>query len=132
MRLMTDIYGQFTSKAAEGRKMELAKLQELAQGKVYTGRQAVANGLVDKVGTLGDAVNEAKQLAGLKAEDKVEILSLPKPRSFFDQLLEGPSLETEAKAVAPELFGLAKKAAQLRAMFNHPAVTVMPFEVKIR
>ena len=132
MRLMTDIYGQFTSKAAEGRKMELSKLQELAQGKVYTGRQALAVGLVDKVGTLGDAVNEAKLLAGLKVEDKVEILSLPKPKSFFDQLLEGPSLETEAKAIAPELVGLVKKAAQLRAIFNKPGVTMMPFEVKIR
>ena len=132
MRLMTDIYGQFTTKAAEGRKMELAKLQELAQGKIYTGRQAVANGLVDKLGTLGDAVSEAKQLAGLAADDKVEILSLPEPKSFLDQLLEGPSIETEAKALAPELVGLARKAAELRALFSRPAATVMPFEVRIR
>ena len=131
MRLMTDIYSQFTTKAAEGRKMDLAKLQELAQGKIYTGRQAVANGLVDKLGTLGDAVTEAKQLAGLKADEKIEILSLPKRKTFFEQLLEGPSVETEAKMLAPELVGLAKKAAQLRAMFEQPAVTVMPFDVRI-
>jgi protease-4 len=132
MRLMTDCYGQFTGKAAEGRKMELAKVQELAQGKIYTGRQAVANGLVDKLGTLEMAVTDAKVLAGLAADEKVEILSLPKAKSFFDQLLEGPSVETKVELLAPELVGVARKAAQLRAMFAKPAVTVMPFEVRFR
>ena len=121
MRLMTDIYDQFTGKAAEGRKMELAKLQELAQGKVYTGRQAAANGLVDKVGTLGDAVIEAKQLAGLKADEKVEILSLPKPKSFLDQLLEGPSIETEAKALAPNCSAWQEKPPNCDPSSTTPA-----------
>ncbi len=133
-RMMNDIYGQFTSKAADGRKMEPGRLHDLAQGKVYTGRQALANGLVDMLGTLGDAVREAKLLAGLKPDDKVEILNLPKPKSFLDQLLEGPSASASAKAnaLAPELVALVKKASQLRALFSKPAVTLMPFEVRFR
>ena len=50
--MMEDIYDQFTTKAAEGRKMPVEKLRELAGGRVYTGRQALENGLVDQLGTL--------------------------------------------------------------------------------
>jgi protease-4 len=132
MRLMTDIYQQFTSKAAEGRKMELAKLQELAQGKIYTGRQAVAKGLADKLGTLEVAVTEAKLAAGLPADEKIEILSLPESKSFLDRLLEGPSAESKLQEIAPEVTALARKAAQLRALFAKPCATILPFEVRIR
>lgn len=132
MRLMNDIYQQFTTKAAEGRKMELAKLQELAQGKIYTGRQAVSKGLADKLGTLDVAVAEAKAAAGLGADEKVEILRLPEAKSFLDRLLEGPEVDSQLESLAPELTALARKGAQLRAMFARPCATVLPFELKVR
>ena len=84
--LMEDIYGQFTSKAAKGRKMKLDKLKSLAGGRIYTGEVAVKNGLVDKLGTLDDAVKRAQQLAGLDADAKVERVLLPKPPSPFEAL----------------------------------------------
>jgi protease-4 len=112
--------------------MEPAKLQELAQGKIYTGRQAVAKGLADKLGTLEVAVTEAKVAAGMPADEKVEILNLPKPKSFLDQLLEGPSVESKLQSVAPELAALARKGAELRALFARPCATVLPFEVRFR
>ena len=51
-----ETYQQFVDKAAEGRKMDPKRLEELAQGRVYTGRMAKKLGLVDEIGTLKDAI----------------------------------------------------------------------------
>src|SRR5207302_6344904 len=101
------VYEQFTGKALEGRKaagkkMTLDELEKLAGGRVWTGRQAKANGLVDELGTLDDAIAAAKELAGVSKDTKLERLVLPKPRSFLDALLE-----READAKAPGLRGAA-------------------------
>ena len=78
---MDDMYRQFTTKAAEGRKIELKHLQDdLAGGRVFTGRVAVENKLVDRIGTLDDAIAEAKSLAGVKAEEPIDRLNLPRSR----------------------------------------------------
>ena len=136
--MMEDAYGQFTSKAAEGRKMPLDKLRKLAGGRVYTGRQALANGLVDQLGSLDDAIGEAKQLAGLDKDAKVTIESLPEPTNFFESLFGELDAEKEVNLgpalapVAPEMVELAAKAYRLRAIFRQPAALVMPFDLKIR
>lgn len=93
--LLEDIYDQFTSKAAQGRKMDVERLRSLAKGRVYTGAQAKELGLVDELGTLDDAVAEAKRAAGLGEKDRVERLMLPKPVSPFEALL-GP-LDNETR-----------------------------------
>ena len=95
-RLMQATYEQFTGKAAKGRKMDPKKLEELAGGRVFTGRQAVANGLADQIGTLDDAIAEAKNMAGIKPDEKVDIWMLPKPKGMLEQLLGGSSAEAEA------------------------------------
>ncbi len=90
-----EIYEQFTSKALAGRiaagkkTMTIEELKKLAGGRVWTGRQALENGLVDQLGTLDDAIAEAKELAGIDRSKKMEILPLPKTSSFFEKLLEG-------------------------------------------
>ena len=136
--LMEDVYGQFTTKAAAGRKMPLEKLEGLAGGRVYTGRQAAANGLVDQLGTLHDAINEAKLLAGIDKDTKVTIEQLPEPTSFFETLFGGMDAEEEVRLgraldpLVPELVDAARRAATLRAVFDRPAALVMPFELDIR
>ena len=64
---------------------------KLAEGRIWTGRQAKANGLVDELGTLEDAVGAAKVLAGMKKDTEMELLVLPRPRNFIDTLLESRS-----------------------------------------
>jgi protease-4 len=140
LSVMKEIYIQFTTKAAAGRKMELSQLESLAQGRIYTGRQAVANKLVDQLGTLDDAVAEAKKLAGIADDEAVERLILPEPKSFFEELLMGPSVESSARTMlkreiataAPGLLDLLGEATRLGKLFSEPAVTVMPFRVRIR
>jgi protease-4 len=141
-RLMGEIYKQFTTKAAEGRHMDVADLEKLAGGRLFSGRMALANHLVDKLGTLEEAVAEAKTLAGMKAEDKAELLILPKPKNFIEQLLEGPQLETEigvpalgfssANLLPAELQSLVRSAATWQQLFRRPAATVLPFQVEIK
>ena len=92
-RLMKDCYKQFTEKAALGRNMDVKDLENLAGGRLYSGRMAKQVKLVDELGTLDDAVADAKRLAGLKDEDKIERLNLPKPKTFLEQLLGGSIAE---------------------------------------
>ncbi len=133
MKSMHDIYRQFTTKASEGRKIELKKLQEdLAGGRVWSGKQAVNNKLADKLGTLDDAVAEAKSMAGLKAEDAVDRLNLPKPKSFLENLFGGSSTETRLKSAAPELAEGLAKLARIRRMFSERAALVLPCEIDIK
>ena len=135
---MEEVYRQFTAKAAAGRKMPVEKLRELAGGRVYSGRQAKENGLVDKIGTLHDAIASAKLLAGLAKDAAVRIEVLPEPTSLLDSLFATSEGEKEVRLgrslelLAPELAVVARKANRLRVMFDRPAALVMPFELEIR
>ena len=103
------IYEQFTSKAVLGRnaagvKMSKEELLKIAGGRVWTGRQAKANGLVDELGTLDDAIAGAKSFAGIDPKKEMELLVLPKPTSFLDKLMEGetglPFLKVNSELLA--------------------------------
>jgi protease-4 len=84
---MDEIYGVFKGHVVAVRGDRLKKdIEELAGGRVYTGRQALELGLVDKIGTLGDAVEYVA--AEAKLED-YEIRALPEPKNFLELLLDG-------------------------------------------
>jgi protease-4 len=68
--LLDNIYQQFLSDVARNRKIPLAKLRTLAEGKVYTGEQAKQLGLVDAFGNLPDAIEKAGRLGGIKGKVK--------------------------------------------------------------
>jgi protease-4 len=104
-RLMRDIYDQFLDKALAGRvkagrKMTRADLEKLAGGHIWTGRQAKANGLVDELGTLEDAIRDAWKQAKMPATIEPELLILPKPKPLLDELMD---LLGEAQAPLPRM-----------------------------
>jgi protease-4 len=113
-------------------------LRKLAGGRIYTGRQAKENGLVDRLGTLNDSIEEAKKLAGLEEDDDVKVIVLPEPTNFFESLFGDLDAEKEVhlgqglEAVAPELIDVTRRAHHLRKLFDQPAALVMPFELEIR
>lgn len=136
-QLMQDTYKQFTTKAATGRKMELEKLQSMAEGRVFTGMQAKANGLVDEVGTLEDAIASARTMAGIPEGEKADLLILPKPKNFFEQLLDGPEVEARLgqkvkDALPAAVTGPLADAHLLQVLFREPTLTVLPYTIKIR
>ena len=79
-------YETFLDKAAQGRSMTRDAVHAVAQGRVWTGRQAKDLGLVDELGGLARAVAVAKERAGIGAEVEVTIVPYPRPRSFFEVL----------------------------------------------
>lgn len=86
--MVDDIYSQFVDVVAKGRKMDRKKVLELADGRVFTGRQAKANGLVDELGNYYDAIDMTAKLANIKGEPQVFELG---PVNPFEKLLGGVS-----------------------------------------
>jgi protease-4 len=86
---MQAFYDQFIEKVATSRHSTPEKVDAIAQGRVWTGRQAVELGLVDKLGGLGAAVQLARQQAKIPAERDVELLFYPPRKSFFEVLFDG-------------------------------------------
>ena len=140
-KMMNEIYEIFTRKAAQGRGMDVNKLKALAGGRIYTGRMAVENGLIDELGTLEDAILKATQLAGLDKEDDVQRLLLPKPTSPFEQLF-GPidagvtttKLPASLEGLLPAELSLQIKNVLLidKLSAGDPRLLMMPFNLQIK
>jgi protease-4 len=81
-------YDQFVEKVAESRHSTPEKIDALAQGRVWTGRQAKQNKLVDELGGLDRAIAIAKQRAKIGADSDVEIVVYPPRKSFYELLSE--------------------------------------------
>jgi protease-4 len=97
--LMDEIYDVFKGHVQQIRGDRLKKpLEELAGGRVYTGKQALELGLVDKIGTLDDAVRHVADLAKL-AEDRYDVRVVPKPKTFLERLIEESSEDTNTKGL---------------------------------
>lgn len=130
---LRETYHQFVAKAAKGRKMEVKKLDELAQGRLYTGRMAAKLGLIDQLGTLADAVAAAKQAAGIETGEKVEILMLPRPKTLFEQLFEDPTAMSDVRSLVPELTApVLSRIALIRRLFAEPALVWMPYDIQVK
>jgi protease IV len=80
------IYADFTAKVAAGRKMPLAKVQEIAKGRVWSGADARGNGLVDQLGGFWDATDTAKKLAGISAGTRVSFKIYPRQKDMWETL----------------------------------------------
>jgi protease-4 len=82
--IVDDTYDQFLTAVAQGRKMTMAQVKPLAEGKIYTGRQALKVKLVDQLGNGEDAKDELKKLAGLDADAKAEDYGKDQWDNFMD------------------------------------------------
>ena len=71
------VYADFVGKVAQGRKLETAKVEAAAGGRIWTGQDAVNAGLVDRVGGLTDAVQTARNLAGLAKDREIALVPFP-------------------------------------------------------
>lgn len=97
-RSVEEIYELFTTLVAEGRDMSKEAVDEIGQGRVWTGADGLNINLVDEIGTLEDAVAYAAVLAGDENISNWKIGSYPKPQSQMEQLLSmvGQSLDEES------------------------------------
>jgi len=113
--MLDRVYGDFTGKVADGRKLPLAQVLEAAKGQVWSGEDAQALGLVDALGGLYTARDMARQAAGIAHADAVRFKIYPEERDPFEALLER-ALSGEMRS--PALTALARsltRAAQALA-----------------
>ena len=82
------VYDQFIERTAAARQMPPEKVDEVAQGRVWTGEQAKQIGLVDEIGGLYKAIDLAKQRARIAADEEVQMVVYPPRRSFYEVLAE--------------------------------------------
>ena len=112
-KMMKTVYKDFVSKAAEGRNKSFDEVDEIAQGRVWTGKQAKALGLVDELGGLETALSIAKAQAGFADDEEVNLIVLPKQKPFFEQLMERMIEDMEGSVQFP-----------LELTASHPALSV--------
>ena len=83
--LMDDVHQQFIQAVADGRSLEVSDVEPLADGRIYTGRQAKEARLIDELGDLDDAIHIAADIAGMEGEPKVVE---PRKRFSFREIIE--------------------------------------------
>ncbi len=96
--LMAETYEAFLDRVAEGRKLPRDTVKSLAEGRVYTGRQAKENGLVDDLGGIEVAVKHARALAKFKDDEDVPLVRFPPRKTPLEMFI---SLATEGALFQP-------------------------------
>ena len=135
-RLVDHTYDEFLNRVAEGRGLEKDYVQEIAQGRVWSGAQAVERGLADEIGGLGAAIAHAAKLAEITGDP--EIYEYPSTQPLGEALkdLVAGQAHPETRIRGP-LGGLARQVeAQVRSLgrFNDPRgiYTRLPIELIVR
>ena len=130
-----NIYTTFLKRVADGRKMSTEQVDEIAQGRVWTGSDAIKIGLVDELGGLDDAI---KYAAKISKSEKYTVENYPEYEKSFEDIiasLNGVSIFQSKEALLKEELGeenyrvleQVKKANNLKGV-----QTLMPFELKIQ
>lgn len=86
--MLTHVYDNFIARVAEGRGLDIDQVDAIAQGRVWTGLQAVQNGLVDDLGGMQDVLNYTANDMGFASAQDLHIAIYPKPLSFAEQILQ--------------------------------------------
>lgn len=126
------IYRTFVTHVAEGRKMTFAQVDAIAQGRVWSGSEAVKIGLVDKIGGLDDAIREAASLAKIK---KYATQNYPEYEKDLNDLFGNLPFAKSKEAFIKEEIGVEnyKIIEQVKRLESQKGVqAMMPFEINIR
>ena len=129
---MQGFYDQFVEKVAEARHTTPERIDAIAQGRVWTGRQAKDIGLVDELGGLDAAIAAAKQRARIPNDEDVELVMFPPRRSFYEALadqLGGASAGSGLRALLGDRDARAVAAltTPMRLFRRGEPLALMPF-----
>ncbi|MBT6699473.1 MAG: signal peptide peptidase SppA [Flavobacteriales bacterium] len=99
-----DIYETFITHVSEGRGIPVRKVDEIGQGRVWSGTDALSIGLIDEIGGLEDAIASAADLSAL---EDYRIITLPKKTDMFEEFIE--SFSAKQNIVLPYFLGISEK-----------------------
>jgi protease-4 len=127
-----NVYKTFITRVANGRKMNVAQVDSLAQGRVYSGREALKVGLVDQLGSLETALTEAAKIAKIKKYKTVEFPYYDK--NFEDFMENGPFAKIKTNWMIEEIGAENYKILQeLKKTTQMKGVQArIPFVVELR
>ncbi|MGI8789146.1 MAG: signal peptide peptidase SppA [Pyrinomonadaceae bacterium] len=137
-------WDNFVPKVAKGRGRTVEEINEVAQGRVWTGAQAKDKGLVDEFGGLNRAVEIAKELAKLPADKDVKRVVFPAPRPLFESIFSSSDDEATistqekaqqdaiVKALPEDLRKIFRYAALFDNMKRGETMAMMPYDLEIK
>ncbi len=130
---MESFYRDFVTKAAKGRNMSYEEVHKIAQGRIWSGEDAIKIGLVDRLGGLDEAVEFAKEKARIPSKKKVNIKFYPRQKTVFESFMEMSREEISLmilKTISPKLFDIYKKEGTiLKMMEKEPILYYVPEEI---
>lgn len=122
-------YQLFLKRVSEGRKLSLKQTAQLAEGRVWTGEQALENGLADRMGSLQTAIERAAQKAGIK---QYAVTAYPKPQKWYETLLQDQQtdyIQSSLKSALGNYYEHIQFINKVNAM--DPIQARMPYEPNI-
>jgi protease-4 len=130
-QILGETYEYFLKLVAERRRLTLNQVNDIAQGRVWTGEQAVQNKLVDKLGGFDEALNQAKILARMGPEERVQLVELPSQPGLLARLLTRriygeAQLSPALPHVLEPLFRLARAASVSRGLIGQAYCPLVP------
>ena len=128
--LMQETYNLFVDRVVTGRKLDKAKVLAVAEGRVWTGTQALKTGLVDKTGTLANAITRARELAQMP---DAPVVLFPKPKSFMDIIGEQFANQDTSVLAAAKRFSAGRRALALTScLLKNKVIAFSPMFLDIR
>ena len=128
-RNIDSTYSVFLTRVAEGRKQSFSSIEEKAEGRVWSGKDAKEIGLVDEMGGLEDAIAYAAQKAGLK---KYRTVEYPKEKDIFNKLLSGGKEEIESRFIKKSLGDYYAQYKMIQSLTQYIGIQArMPFLIDI-
>jgi protease-4 len=128
------VYDKFTGLVAEGREMTVSRVDELAQGRVWSGAEALNINLVDQIGTIEDAVTwAAMSIDGVTSVNDVDVVAYPKPLTSLELLLESLNKPAEQNILADTPFkSIGEAFTDWKASATGKVYARMPYEYCIQ
>jgi len=133
-------YDNFITEVAASRKMSKEQVDKIGRGRVWSGEDAKARGLVDEMGGLLEAIDAARRRAQIPDREEVEIAIIGEPRGFLAALGDRDGLladvigdRAQAQPLSPAIRALAGEVGLDQALLLEPTIkAMMPFTLKVR
>ena len=127
------VYHTFKSRVAVGRKKSIAYIDSIAQGRVWTGADAIKVGLVDRIGSLNDALAAAAKMAKIKG---YSIKAYPESRSFIEEFIDGYKNDVKTKVIQQEIgldqWQVLQQIKSMKQLMGQPQARLPIFELNHR
>jgi protease-4 len=126
------IYKDFVGKVAQGRGKTFDEIHAIAQGRIWSGEDALKLGLIDELGGLPTAIERACELAHLDPKTKVQLVEMPSPKSFFQEIFSRDDSSDSAATGLDRLRGQIRDFVEEGRLPIQDEVLAMPYVPRVR